>query len=144
MSLGATVAIRAKHHTRPFREIEGASEPFLAIFFLLAGYKLDISALLTLGLLGGTYVIAKSLGKITSANLAARWAKASPAIRNNIGWCILPQAGVTLGLALLVSHRLPELGDVVLPLVIATTVIFELFGPLITRWRLRSVGEIPK
>ncbi|MCG8312255.1 MAG: cation:proton antiporter, partial [Pseudomonadales bacterium] len=43
--LGATVANRAKHHTRPFRDIEGAIQPFLVIFFLLAGYECDVTVL---------------------------------------------------------------------------------------------------
>ena len=141
MVLGATVANRAKHHTRPFREIEGASEPFLVIFFLLAGYQCEIAELATLGLIGAAYVAARSFGLIAGGGLAARWANAPPVVKARVGWCLLPQAGVALGLALLVAERIPSTGEVILPLVIATTVVFEIVGPLVTRWHLRKAGE---
>lgn len=142
MALGATVANRAKHHTRPFREIEGASEPFLVIFFLLAGYLLDLTALKTFGVIGIAYIIARSVGLIVGGGFAARLAGAPPVISSHVGWCLLPQAGVALGMALLVSERLPEVGKMVMPLIVATTVIFELVGPPITRWHLRKAGEL--
>lgn len=141
MALGATVAVRAKHHTRPFRDIEGVSEPFLVIFFLLAGHEFNLATLRALGIIGGTYVLARSLGKIAGAAIGARLAQAPPVVQARIGWCLLPQAGVALGLALLVAERLPDLGYSVLPLVIASTVLFELFGPLLTRWQLARAGE---
>lgn len=142
MALGATVANRAKHHTRPFREIEGASQPFLAMFFVLAGYECDLGVVKTLGLLGGSYVGARVVGRVAGGWLSARAAGASDVVRKNVGWCLLPQAGVALGMALLVSERLPELGETLLPLVIAATVLFELVGPATTWWYLDRAGEI--
>ncbi|MEZ5942042.1 MAG: cation:proton antiporter [Planctomycetaceae bacterium] len=139
--LGATVANRAKHHTRPFRDIEGASEPFLVMFFLLAGYECDLASLQTLGLLGIAYVIARSVGLIAGGGLAARWVNAPEVVQKRVGWCLLPQAGVALGLALMVSERLPDTRSVILPLAISTTVVFEIIGPLVTRWQLKQAGE---
>ena len=142
IALGATVANRAKHHTRPFREIEGASEPFLVIFFLLAGYECDINTLAALSIIGGGYILARSAGLIIGGNLAAQRTNLPTVVKSRIGWCLLPQAGVALGLALLVSERLPQAGEIVLPLIIATTVVFEIAGPLITRWHLHKAGEL--
>lgn len=141
MVLGAVVANRARHHQRPFHEIEGVSEPFLAVFFVLAGLKLEVCTLTTLGLIGLTYIVARGLGLIVGGSVAGKLAGAQPGVRNRIGWCLLPQAGVALGFALLIQERLPDLGDTVLPLVIATTVLFELFGPLLARWQLKRAGE---
>jgi Kef-type K+ transport system membrane component KefB len=140
--LGATVANQAKHHTRPFREIEGASEPFIVIFFLLAGYNLHLETLKSLGLLGAAYVFARALGKVVGGNVSARLAGAPPVVQSRVGWCLLPQAGVAIGLALLATERIPELGNIVLPTVIASTVIFELAGPILARWHLHKAKEL--
>lgn len=141
MVLGAVVANRAKHHQRPFHEIEGVSEPFLAVFFVLAGLKLDLSTLATLGVIGITYVAARAVGLIVGGLATGKLVRAGPGVSNRIGWCLLPQAGVALGFALLAQERMPDIGDRVLPLVIATTVLFEILGPLLARWQLHRAGE---
>jgi Kef-type K+ transport system membrane component KefB len=140
--LGATVANRAKHHTRPFRDIRGASDPFLVVFFLLAGYEFDITTLKSLGVIGCMYILARSVGLIVGGGLTAKLVNAPPVVQSHVGWCLLPQAGVALGLALLVSERLPKAGETVLPLIIASTVVFEIIGPFITRRQLRQAGEL--
>jgi Kef-type K+ transport system membrane component KefB len=144
MVLGAVVANRARHHTRPFHAIEGASDPFLAVFFVLAGLRLDVDSLAGVGLLGIVYVLARSCGLILGGRLGARLAGAPPVVQKHIGWCLLPQAGVALGLALLAAEQLPEIGERLLPLIIASTVIFEIVGPIITQHRLRLAGEVER
>jgi hypothetical protein len=62
-------------------------------------------------------------------------------VRRRIGWCPLPQAGVAMGFALLVQEQMPEIGDTVLPLVIGTTVLFEISGPLLARLQLQHSQE---
>ena len=142
MMLGATVARRAKHVERPFHDIETASDPFLIIFFILSGMTLDVSALSTFGLIGVVYIIARGIGKILGARIFAHFALSSPLVTRYLGSCLLPQAGVAIGMALLVNERLPEIGAPVLTIAVTTTVIFELFGPLVTRWSLYKAGEI--
>jgi Kef-type K+ transport system membrane component KefB len=101
-----------------------------------------LTALTTLGVIGIAYIIARSFGLIAGGGFAARLVGAPPVVTSHIGWCLLPQAGVALGLALLVSERLPEIGNTIMPLIVATTVIFELVAPPITRWHLRKAGEL--
>jgi hypothetical protein len=50
---------------------------------------------------------------------------------------MMPQAGVALGMALVATTRIPELRASVLPVVIGSTVLFELVGPICTRFALR-------
>jgi len=52
-----------------------------------------------------------------------------------------PQAGVALGMALLAGQHFPTLKDVVLPIAIGSTIIFELIGPVMTRRALIKAGE---
>jgi len=141
MVLGVIVANFAKHHTRPFREIENASEPFMVIFFLLAGYEFNLSTFHTFGFLGAVYIIARILGFIIGGYLSASLAKAPDIIKKHIGYCLFPQAGVALGLALLTTEQFPELGKSILSLIVGTTIIFELFGPIVTKWHLHKAGE---
>ncbi len=141
MALGATVARAAKHVSRPFHEIERASEPFLVIFFLLSGITLQLGTLSTIGLIAAGYIAARSLGKIYGARITARITKASPVVQKHLGWCLLPQAGVAIGMALLVAERLPDVAETVLAITVVTTVVFELFGPFITRWHIHQAGD---
>ncbi|MWJ27069.1 sodium:proton exchanger [Halomonas sp. ZH2S] len=143
MALGATVANRAKHYKRPFSDIKGAIEPFMVMFFLLAGFKMDIGMLPSLGMIGAVYIVSRTIGLIGGGALASSVAGADSVVRRNVGWCLLSQAGVALGLALLVEERFPEVGSKILPLVIGSTIIFELLGPIFVRWRLKRAGEIP-
>ena len=143
MTLGVVVANRARHHVRPFRSIEGIIEPFLATFFFLAGYGLDWEVLPTLGALGAVYVIARMAGRILGGYTGGVLAGSASVVRNRNGACLLPQAGVAMGLALVATDRLPEL-TFILPLVIASTVLFELFGPPITMYQLNRAGEAGK
>jgi hypothetical protein len=58
-----------------------------------------------------------------------------------MGMALWPQAGVALGMALIASHHLPEFKEVIMPVVIGSTVIFELIGPVMTRKALVKIGE---
>lgn len=144
MMLGATIARRAKHVERPFHAIEKASDPFLVMFFILSGISLEPSSLKTLGAIGVAYIIARCIGKILGAKIAAHFTQAPLKVARHLGACLLPQAGVAIGMALLVGEKFPEIGESVLTLTVATTVLFELTGPLITRWSLYRAGEIPR
>ena len=70
--------------------------------------------------------------------------KAPRAVRTHVGWCLLPQAGVALGLALMVSQRYPQWGAQLLSVIVGTTIIFEILGPILTRWALHHAGELPQ
>ncbi|MEA1889354.1 MAG: cation:proton antiporter [Pseudomonadota bacterium] len=144
MVLGAVVANFAGHHERPFNEIEGIEWPFMILFFLLAGAALHLEALAQVGLLGAAYIGLRISGRILGIRLGGWLSGADPTIRRWMGLALLPQAGVAIGMALLVVQRFPELKEIILPVVLGSTVIFELIGPVITRWTLTRVGDIPK
>ena len=97
---------------------------------------------LGLFILGLVYVIARSAGLILGGKAGANIAGAPEVIRKHVGWCLLPQAGVALGLMLLACERLPDARATILPLIIATTVLFEVTGPFFLHWHLRKAGEL--
>ncbi|MHC5001598.1 MAG: cation:proton antiporter [Planctomycetota bacterium] len=138
---GAVVANLAKHHSRPFHAIENVTQPFLVVFFLMAGFELDFGALRASGLVALVYIVARTVGRVACGNLGARAGRAHARVRRHVGWCLLPQAGVALGLGLLAAKEFPALGDQLLSIVIGTTVVFEVVGPVSTRVSLRHAGE---
>jgi len=142
MVLGAVVANLAKHHDRPFHAIEGIEWPFLILFFLLAGAALHMEALAQVGLLGAGYIGLRIAGRILGTRLGGWLSGTEPATRRWIGLALLPQAGVAIGMALLASQRFPELKDIILPVALGSTVIFELLGPVVTRRVLIRMGEV--
>lgn len=144
MVLGATVANLADHHERPFRAIEGIEWPLLILFFLLAGASLHLDALLEAGALAGGYIGLRVAGRLLGTRLGGWLTGTDVTVRRWIGLALLPQAGVAIGMALLASQRFPELKELILPVVLGSTVVFEIVGPMLTRWTLAKVGDLPK
>ena len=141
MILGATVANLATHHRRPFTAIEGIEWPFMILFFILAGASLDMDALQATSLLGIAYILLRLLGRIIGAWGGGVICGASPVLQRWMGMALWPQAGVALGMALLASQHFPTLRDMVLPIAIGSTIIFEFIGPVMTRKALMKAGE---
>jgi Kef-type K+ transport system membrane component KefB len=147
MALGMMIINIYPIDNRPvFNHVRSVSLPIYILFFVVAGVNLHLGLLLTIGLLGGVYVICRTAGLIGGSYLAALVSKIDPVIRNNLGLGILSQAGVAIGLALLASDRLsalgmPELGSLVITTIAATTVIFAIIGPLSTRFAILRAGE---
>ena len=142
MALGATTAnLALRHRKRPFHAIEHIEQPFMVVFFVLAGASLDLAALALVGWLGAAFVLLRAAGRVLGGALGGWLAAADRPTRAWMGLALMPQAGVALGMALVATERRPELAETVLPIVIAATVIFELVGPMCTRLALMRAGE---
>lgn len=136
MVMGAVITHFARHHEYPFHAIEGIEWPFLAIMFVLAGATLELDALAALGLLGATYSVCRTAGKILGGYLGGALSGARPATRRWIGLALLPHAGVEIGMALVAANAFLDHAQTLLSVVVAATVIFELVGPVLTRLAL--------
>jgi Kef-type K+ transport system membrane component KefB len=129
-----------------FRDMDRITLPIFILFFLTAGLELRLDLLLGSGALVLVYVLFRTIGKLSGPMAAAGIARTDPKLKKYLGFGILPQAGVALGLALLASHKLvelgkPELAGLVITTITATTVVFEIIGPIGTRFALVSSGE---
>jgi Kef-type K+ transport system membrane component KefB len=142
MVLGSVVANLARHHMRPFHAIEGIEWPFMILFFVLAGASLHAKALYQVGLAGSAYIILRIIGRFLGAWVGGAVSRAEPLVRRWIGMALMPQAGIALGMALVAIQRRPDLGEVILTVVIASTVLFEVIGPVLTRIALVRAGEV--
>jgi Kef-type K+ transport system membrane component KefB len=142
MVMGAVVANLARHHKRPFHAIENIEWPFMIVFFILAGASLRLGALSQIGIIGTAYVILRFAGRLAGAWAGGKISRADPLTTRWMGMALMPQAGVAMGMALVATQRFPEFSDIILPIVISSTVLFELIGPLMTRRALVRVGEV--
>lgn len=143
MTMGVVVANLAHHHERPFHEIENIEWPFMVFFFVLSGAALRVDTLPDVGILAAAYVVLRIGGRILGAWAGARVCGAEPRVQRWMGLALMPQAGIALGMALVAAQRFPELAETVLPVVIVSTVFFELAGPVCTRYTLGRAGETP-
>ena len=141
MVLGAVMVNVGRERARAFHEIEHLEWPFMVLFFILAGAAMQPAVLLTVGWLGAAYIALRIAGKLASAAVGGWLLADTPVVRRWLGIALLPQAGVALGMALVARERFPATGDLLLSLVIAATVVFEIFGPFCTRLALKRSGE---
>jgi Kef-type K+ transport system membrane component KefB len=140
MVMGTIIGNFARHHDIAFHEIENIEWPFLIIFFVLAGALLDISSLKTIGIIGIAFILCRSFGKFIGAWIGGTLSKANNTTRNWMGLALLPQAGVAIGMALVASIQFPEYRQMLLSIIISTTVCFELIGPVFIRIALQKAG----
>ena len=142
MFLGAMLVNFNKLSFKFFDALRSIDSPFYLLFFVLAGANLDIGLLKLLGGLGLSYIIFRSLGKIGGAYLGGCLSRASHSIRRYMGLSLLPQAGVALGVALIAKESFPQVGEMIFSTIVATTIIYEIIGPSLTRFSLRKAGEV--
>ncbi|SHH62436.1 transporter, CPA2 family [Caloranaerobacter azorensis DSM 13643] len=135
MTLGVIVANVSSDSRRAFSAIEKFSPPIIAAFFILAGSRLDISLLPHIGLIGLAYLIFRILGKVLGASIGGVVSKAPHSVRKYLGFGLLSQVGVAVGLAIVVSREFPgtQLGSIVITILLATTIITEIIGPIATK-----------
>ena len=129
-----------------FYEVYKIGSPLIALFFVLIGLNLDISSITQIGFLGILYLIGRTVAKTIGAYIVASIAKAEPTIQKYLGPCLYSQAGVALGLAVLISDKLASLGEpgmglLILNTITATTIVFQIFGPLAIKWAVEKSGE---
>ena len=113
------------------------------LFFVISGADLKLSVLPAVGVLGVLYIIARSLGKYFGARLGAKFVKAEDTVKKWLGFTLLPQAGVAVGMAQIALSRLSgDLGQKIQAVVLSATLVYEIVGPLLTKMALKKAGEI--
>jgi len=132
-------------------ELKEVMPLIFVLFFGLAGSHLHLSALPALGLIGVVYFICRAGGLMAGAWLGAVAGKVEEKIRKYLGLGILSQAGVAIGLALIVKDEFTHygawgarIGTAVITTVTVTSIFFEIIGPITTKIALRKAGEIPE
>lgn len=143
MITGAIVVNTARHHRWAFHEIAHIEWPFMILFFILAGASLRLENLTQVGVIGVGYLILRVIGRVVGGWIGGRISAAPPLHNRWMGFSLLPQAGVAVGMALVAGDQFPALKEVILTVAIGTTVIAEIVGPILTQTALKRTGETP-
>ncbi len=117
-----------------------------AIFFTLAGMELEFGYIATAGLIALPVFLARGAGKVLASRIAMRIAGATEGVRRYLGIALLPQAGVAVGLMLVVQDEPAFAGIRDLLLAVGLTVVTanEIVGPILTRTALKRSGDFGK
>jgi len=155
MTAGALIINMSPDNHRIFRILRPLTPPIYALFFVIAGTELRPHVLANpqILILGGAYILARAVGKYGGVWAGCRLAGTSPQIRTYLGICMLPQAGVAIGLVLLIeaSPAMAALPVQYQP-IIATMVniillsvfVNELIGPPLSRFAIIRGNDMRK
>ena len=142
MFFGAMLVNIEKTSFKFFESVNSVDWPLYVMFYVLAGANLDIGLLGSLGLIGSVYIISRIFGRIGGAYAGAVIAGTEQSIRRYMGLALMAQAGVAIGLAMMAKASLPHTGGAILNTIIATTVVYEIFGPIAARYALLKAKDI--
>lgn len=142
MAMSAVFVNLSDAYEKVFEGVDRITAPLFMLFFFLSGAELNITILSQVGVIGMIYVLVRVVGKVGGAALGAKLSHAEPVVQKYLGYTLIPQAGVAIGLAATAMSVVPEFGSQIRTIILCGTVIYELVGPVITRTALRKANEI--
>jgi Kef-type K+ transport system membrane component KefB len=155
MVLGVTMANLSPRRSKGvFKLVEKFSPPIYISFFVLAGAHMQFgrigSQIVVIMIV--VFTLSRVVGKVVGSWFGARYSGAAVAVRKYLGICLLPQAGVAIGLAILSSHQFESdlgpilpgmtLGEVIIMVVMTATFVAEIVGPMLVKVGVKKAGEI--
>ena len=142
MTMSSFYVNLSKASDNVFELVDRMTPPIFIMFFVVSGAALNIGVLPSVGLVGIIYIITRVAGKYLGALAGAKISKAPSVVTKYLGFTLVPQAGVAIGLATVALTQLPEYGVQIQTVILCATVIYELIGPVITKLALKKAGEI--
>ena len=144
MSLGFVMVNFAPAKTKGvFPLVEKYTPPIYVLFFVLVGAKLNIWIITPfLGLIAIIYVLGRTAGKSIGATFGAWLTKAPKTVQKYLPYCLLSQAGVSIGLSIAAGNDFADsIGPQILLIITATTFIVQLIGPVFVKIGVTKAGE---
>ena len=151
MMVGATfVNMRRSDAPKMIENTDHWTPALLMLFFILSGAELDVRLFFEdpfILICIFAYIVFRCAGKYLGTMLGATIAKSDKKVRNYLGIMLFPQAGVSIGMATVCSAEfakvgMPEVGQKIVTITMCAVFIYELIGPILTKWSLVRVGEI--
>ena len=144
MAAGTAIINLSPRNHRIFRTLEPFTPPVYALFFVIAGTELQPAVLMQgeILLLGAVYILARAVGKYGGVFLGASMSGVERPIRNNLGICMLPQAGVAIGLVLVIqaspiTRGLPpeslRIVETMVNIILFSVFVNEIVGPPLSK-----------
>ena len=148
MAFGITLAnLMPRQSKSVFNIIEKFSPPIYISFFVLAGAHMEFGKLsFWMFCIIAIYILCRAVGKIAGSWYGAKHSGAPSSVRKYLGICLLPQAGVAIGLAIisgqLFQGALADLSYVIIMVVMTATFFMEIFGPMMVKVGINRAGEV--
>ena len=155
MMAGAIYTNFVSDSNRTLDVMDRFTSPIYMMFFVISGASLDLTiffnrnGLIVVGI-AATYVVFRFAGKWLGAFTGATITKCEEKIKRYLGFALIPQAGVAIGLATTaytLFNKNPNAalaGSLILAIILTSTLIYELIGPMLAKFALNKAGEIPK
>lgn len=124
--------------------IERSSVPIYVVFFAISGASINLEALRMSWIMALIFVIWRGLLKFSGTYVGAKVAKEDKRLRK-LGWAgFISQAGVALGMAVVIENTFPEWGSEFKALILAFIAINQIIGPILLQRLLYKVGDAGK
>lgn len=119
------------------------TSPLFALFFVISGAELELGVFLDVAIvgIGVVYILFRCLGKYMGTFASAKATNCAPQICKYLGITLFPQAGVALGMCT-TAAQLGEQGNLICNITLFAVLIYEIFGPLLTKMALTAAGDI--
>ncbi len=134
-----------------YEEVNGliyfVTPPIFIMFFVLSGAELDLSIITSIGIIGVIYALFRVFGKVFGAWFGAKISHTDKTVAKYLGYTLIPQEGVSIGLSIAAAAMFGVgsiYGDRIRVVILATVLIYELVGPIVTKITLKKAGEIAK
>lgn len=155
MMAGALFTNLAKDSARTLDVLDRFTSPIFMMFFVFSGASLDLTIFfnsngLIVLLIALIYLIFRVVGKYLGALSGAIITRCEPQVKKYLGLTLIPQAGVAIGLATTASSLfgasedpiIKQTGALIIAIILSSTLIYELIGPLVSKFALTKAGEI--
>ena len=116
--------------------------PIYMIFFVISGAGFQLSALAEIGIIGILYVVLRVIGKMVGSWAGGKLTHQEDKINKYLGPTLMPQAGVALGLVVVAGAAIPQYADQIRTIILCSTFIYSIFGPIAAKMALQKAGEI--
>ena len=143
MAMGVVFCNRCPFSDDLMNKADKWTSPLFALFFILSGAELELNvfksgAVIGIGVL---YILFRCAGKYLGAWFSAAITHSDPVVRKWLGITLFPQAGVALGMSVTVAAWGAE-GALIRNIILFGVLIYELFGPVLTKYALTKSGDI--
>jgi Kef-type K+ transport system membrane component KefB len=119
--------------------------PIMILFFTISGAQLSFTVITTIGLVGLMYIISRTFGKFGGCYIASKLVHTEPTVKRYLGFAMLPQSGVAIGLAMAAYAGLSDINseyaDQILNITLASVLVFAFVGPVLVQWAFKKSGE---
>lgn len=89
------------------------------------------------------FTVCRAAGKVIGSWFGALHSHAPAVVRKYLGICLLPQAGVAIGLAILSGRQFDErIGSTIIMVVMTATFVMEIIGPMLVKVGVKRAGEV--